>query len=104
MINFIKKKYFRFFASRNLLKINFIIYKYFKEKNIGTLDLDFSDKPSRAKIVQNIIDEKNYKNYLEIGCWKPKVHEDYLGVHPLFSTHKKMTNMKKKQPKRKTFF
>ena len=50
MINFIKKKYFRFFESKNVLKINFIIHNYFKENDIGTLDLDFSDKPSRAKI------------------------------------------------------
>ena len=70
MIKFIKKKYFRFFESKNVLKINFIIHKYFKEKDIETLDFDFSDKPSRIKIVQSIINEKNYKNYLEIGCFK----------------------------------
>ena len=50
MINFIKKKYFRFFESKNILKINFIIHKYFKEKDIGTLDLDFSDKHQELKL------------------------------------------------------
>ena len=88
MINFIKKKYFRFFDSRNVLKINFIIHKYFKEKNIGTLDLDFSDKPSRAKILQSIINEKNYKSYLEIGCWKNDLFNEVqcqnkVGVDPV---------------------
>ena len=88
MINFIKKKYFRFFESKNVLKINFIIHKYFKEKDIGTLDLDFNDKPSRVKIVQSIIDEKNYKNYLEIGCWKNDLFneiqcENKIGVDPV---------------------
>ena len=88
MINFIKKKYFRFFESKNVLKINFIIHKYFKEKAIGTLDLDFNDKPSRVKIVQSIIDEKNYKNYLEIGCWKNDLFneiqcENKIGVDPV---------------------
>ena len=88
MINFIKKKYFRFFDSRNVLKINFIIHKYFKEKDIGTLDLDFSDKPSRAEIVQSIINEKNYKSYLEIGCWKNDLFDkvqcqNKVGVDPI---------------------
>jgi len=88
MINFIKKKYFRFFESKNILKINFIIQKYFKEKDIGTLDLDFSDKPSRAEIIQSIINEKNYKNYLEIGCFKNELFnaiqcENKIGVDPV---------------------
>jgi len=88
MINFIKKKYFRFFESKNILKINFIIHKHFKEKDIGMLDLDFSDKPSRVKIIQSIIDEKKYKNYLEIGCFKNELFneiqcENKIGVDPV---------------------
>ena len=88
MIDFIKKKYFRFFESKNILKINFIIQKYFKENDTRTLDLDFSDKPSRAKIIQSIINEKNYKSYLEIGCWKNDLFNEVqcqnkVGVDPV---------------------
>jgi len=88
MINFFKKKYFRFFESKNILKINFIFHKYFKEKDIGALDLDFSDKPSRINITQSIIDEKKYKNYLEIGCYKNDLFneiqcENKIGVDPI---------------------
>ena len=88
MINFIKKKYRRFFESENVLKINFIIHKYFKEKDIGTLDLDFSNKPSRVEIVQSVINEKSYKNYLEIGCYKNDLFnkiqcENKIGVDPI---------------------
>ncbi len=43
-------------------------HKIFKEKDIGSLNLDFGDKPSREFITQSIIDKKNFKSYLEIGC------------------------------------
>ena len=58
MIKFIKKKYLRFFESKNIFKINFFIHKYFKEKDIGTLDLEFNNKPTRTEILQSIIDKK----------------------------------------------
>jgi len=63
-----KKKYMRLFESKSILKINLLFHKYFKEKDLGSLNLDFSDKPSRQFIVQKIIDKNNYKSYLEIGC------------------------------------
>ena len=52
------------------LRIRYLLNKIFGEKDIGNLKLDFSDKPTRQTIVQEIIDFKNYKSYLEIGCYK----------------------------------
>ena len=68
MNNYFSKKIYRLFESKNFLKINFLIQKYFKEKDIGNLNLNFSDKPNRVEIIKNIIKLKNYRNYLEIGC------------------------------------
>ncbi len=64
----LKKKYLRLFESRFLLNFNLLFHKIFKEKDIGSLNLDFGDKPSREFITQSIIDKKNFKSYLEIGC------------------------------------
>tara|TARA_X000000368_G_scaffold99602_1_gene76731 strand:- start:2501 stop:3211 length:711 start_codon:yes stop_codon:yes gene_type:complete len=64
----LKKKYLRLFESRFLLNFNLFFHKIFKEKDIGSLNLDFGDKPSREFITQSIIDKKNFKSYLEIGC------------------------------------
>ena len=52
MNNYISKKIYRFFESRNILKIKFLIHKLFKEKDIGSINLDFSDKPDRIKIIK----------------------------------------------------
>ena len=88
MDNYFSKKIYRLFESRNVLKIKFLIQKYFKEKDIGNLDLNFSDKPNRAEIIKNIIKLKNYKNYLEIGCFSNELFdqincENKVGVDPV---------------------
>ena len=88
MNNYISKKIYRFFESRNILKINFLIQKYFKEKDIGDLNFDFSDKPNRIKIIQDVIKLKNYNDYLEIGCFSDELFnqincENKIGVDPV---------------------
>ena len=50
MDNYFSKKIYRLFESRNILKIKFLIQKYFKEKDIGNLNFNFADKPNRVKI------------------------------------------------------
>ena len=64
----IQKKILRLKGSKNILKINFFFHKIFGE-DLGDLGLNFSEKKSRDKILQNIIDIKKYKSYLEIGCF-----------------------------------
>ena len=67
--SFIYKKYSRLMSSRNILKINYIFHKIFGDHKLGNLGLDFTDKPKRQFIVQDIINRKNFKSYLEIGCF-----------------------------------
>ena len=65
----LQKKIIRLKGSKNILKLNFIFHKYFGEKDIGEIGLSFSSKPDKKKIVQDTIDRKKYKSYLEIGCF-----------------------------------
>ena len=39
-------------------------------KNFKRLNYDWSKYPSRTEIIQSIIDEKKFNDYLEIGCDK----------------------------------
>jgi len=88
MFNYLKKKYWRFFESRKILKFNYKFHKYFKEKDIGSLNLNFEDKPNRQTVIQKIINKKKYKHYLEIGCYKDELFskincETKIGVDPV---------------------
>ncbi|MDC3089662.1 class I SAM-dependent methyltransferase [Candidatus Pelagibacter sp.] len=88
MNNYFSKKIYRFFESKNVLKIKFLIQKYFKEKDIGNLNFNFTDKPDRVKIIKDIIELKNYKNYLEIGCFSNELFDQIkcqhkVGVDPI---------------------
>jgi hypothetical protein len=45
------------------------IYNYiFGEKFYEKLSFDWSKYPTRYEIIQNTINRKKYKSYLEIGC------------------------------------
>ena len=61
---FFYKKILRFKDSKNVLKLNYLYIKLFGEKNVGKIGLDFSNKPSRLKIIQETINRKKYKSYL----------------------------------------
>ena len=88
MNNYLSKKIYRLFESKNILRIKFLIQKFFKEKDIGNLNLDFSDKPNRIEIIKEIIELRNYKNYLEIGCFSNELFDQIncqnkVGVDPI---------------------
>ena len=88
MLNFIKKKYDRLLSSSRILKINFIFHKFFGENDIGDIGFSFKDKPNRYQIIQEIILKKQYKTYLEIGCFAGEVFnkikiEKKIGVDPV---------------------
>ena len=75
--NFFQKKILRLKGSKNVLKLNFFFYKHFGEKDIGEIGLNFLNKPDKNKIVQDTINRKNYKSYLEIGCFNNELF-DYI--------------------------
>lgn len=87
MKNFIQKKWIRLMSSSNIMKINYFYHKLFGEKDLGNIGFNFTDKPSRAKVVQDIIDIKKYKSYLEIGTFKDELFNEIIcekkvGVDP----------------------
>ena len=61
------------------------------------MDYNWSGLPSRTEIIQKIIDRKNYKDYLEIGCDNDenfsKINvENKIGVDPLKGGTLRMTS------------
>ena len=83
----IQKKFLRLKGSKNVLKLNFFFHKYFGEKDIGEIGLNFSNKPDRYRIIQETINRKSYKSYLEIGCFNNELFDSIncqkkIGVDP----------------------
>ena len=83
MENNIRKK-----LKRKIYKLNYLFNKIFKEKFNKKLDFDWSSKPSRYLIINKIIAKKNYKSYLEIGCYKDENFREIkiakkVGVDPV---------------------
>ena len=50
------------------LRINKIYNYIFKEKFYKKHNFNWGKYPNRSHLIQRVIDEKNYKSYLEIGC------------------------------------
>ena len=85
--NFFQKNILRLKGSKNVLKLNFFLHKHFGEKDIGEIGLNFSNKPDKNKIIQDTINRKNYKSYLEIGCFNNELFnyincQKKVGVDP----------------------
>ncbi len=85
--NILQKKMLRLKGSKNILKLNFFFHRYFGEQNSGEIGLNFLNKPSRKHIVQETINRKKYKSYLEIGCFDNELFnhircEKKIGVDP----------------------
>ena len=72
-------------------------YYIYGEKFYKRLDYNWSGLPSRTEIIQKIIDRKNYKDYLEIGCDNDenfsKINvQNKIGVDPLKGGTLRMTS------------
>ena len=88
IINFILKKLIRLKNSSKVLKIFYYYHYLFHDKKLGNIGFDFTKKKSRLDIIQNIIKKKNYKKYLEIGCFDDELFnyincEKKVGVDPV---------------------
>ena len=79
----------------NIIKRFF--YYIYGEKFYKRINYDWSKYPTRFEIIQKIIDNKNYNNYLEIGCDQDsnfsqiKV-KNKIGVDPLSGGTVQMTS------------
>ena len=88
IINFMLKKLIRLKNSSKVLKFFYYYHYLFHDKKLGNIGFDFTKKKSRLDIVQNIIKKKNYKKYLEIGCFDDELFnyvncEKKVGVDPV---------------------
>ena len=88
MKNYLKKKIQRLFVSKNIMKV-FYFYHYLTGGiNSKSLEVDFSKKKRRQEIVQELIDIKKFKDYLEIGTFKDDLFshiicDKKIGVDPI---------------------
>jgi len=87
IINYIQKKIIRLQNSTKVMKFNYFFHKNFGDKKLGNLGLDFTNKPNRQYIIQEIINKKKYNSYLEIGCFKDELFNNIMcnkkvGVDP----------------------
>ena len=85
---FLNKKLIRLRNSSRVLKLLYYYHYLFFDKKLGNIGFDFTLKKSRLDIIQTIIKKKNYKKYLEIGCFDDELfnHIDCLkkvGVDPV---------------------
>jgi len=84
-------------GSKKLRKLIKYLKKFFGEKDPGIINFDFTSKPSRTTIVQEIINKKNYKSYLEIGTFDDELFsfikcENKVGVDPFSGGTHRMTS------------
>ena len=85
---FLQKKFIRLLNSEKVLKLFFYYHKFFHNKGLKDIGFDFSSKKNRKFIVQDIINNKNYQKYLEIGCFDDELFnaieiESKVGVDPV---------------------
>jgi len=84
-------------SSKKLRKFIQILRNIFGEENPGTINFDFEKKPSRLFIIQEIINKKKFRSYLEIGTFKNEVFsnivcEKKIGVDPFSGGTHRMTS------------
>lgn len=97
MFQFINLRLAKVKGSKKLRKVIVFLKTLFGEKDPGFINFDFSNKPSRMTIVQGIIDQKNYKSYLEIGTFDDELFsvvrcETKVGVDPFSGGTHRMTS------------
>ncbi len=88
LFKFFKKKLIRLGNSSNVLKFWYYYHHFLYDKKLGDIGFDFSTKKTRIQIVKDIINHKDYKKYLEIGCFDDELFsqvdcEKKVGVDPV---------------------
>ena len=88
IIDYLNKKLIRLKNSTKVLKFYYYYHYVFHDKKLGNIGFDFTKKKSKKEIVQEIIRKKNYKKYLEIGCFDDELFnhvncEKKVGVDPV---------------------
>lgn len=97
MINYLNKRLSILKINRLYLKLVKIYNFFFGEKDLGNIGFNFANKPSRIEIVNKIINQQEYKSYLEIGTFKDElfskvVCKKKVGVDPYSGGTHRMTS------------
>ena len=76
------------FSLKQKYKLNNFLNLLFKERFKKKLNFNWNNYPQRFEVINKIIKKKNYKNYLEIGCFKDEnfkeiIVEHKVGVDPV---------------------
>ena len=88
LIKYLNKKIIRLRNSSKILKLLYYYHYLFCDKKLGNVGFDFTSKKSRLEIVQSIIEKKNFKKYLEIGCFDDELFnfikcDKKVGIDPV---------------------
>ena len=76
------------FSLKQKYRLNNFLNLLFKERFKKKLNFNWNNYPQRFEVINKIIKKKNYKNYLEIGCFKDEnfkeiIIERNVGVDPV---------------------
>lgn len=76
------------FSLKQKYKLNNFLNLLLKERFKKKLNFNWNNYPQRFEVMNKIIKKKNYKNYLEIGCFKDEnfkeiIIESKVGVDPV---------------------
>ena len=76
------------FSLKQKYRLNNFLNLLFKERFKKKLNFNWNNYPQRFEVINKIIKKKNYKNYLEIGCFKDEnfkeiIIERKVGVDPV---------------------
>ena len=87
MKNFIQQKIQRLMVSKNVMKIFYFYHFMTGGVNSKNLKVNFENKKKRQEIVQEIINIKKFRSYLEIGTFKNELFDHIkckkkIGVDP----------------------
>jgi len=79
------------------LRINKIYNYIVNEKFYKKHNFNWGEYPSRSHLIQRVINEKNFKSYLEIGCdddvnYNSIIIEKKIGVDPVQGGNTRMTS------------
>ena len=97
MKSYLRKKINRLLISKNFKKLYYTYHFFSGGFNSKKIDISFNQKKDRVEIIQNIINIKNYKSYLEIGTFKDELFghikcEKKIGVDPVFGGNVRKTS------------
>lgn len=97
MFYYLNKKIQRLLVSRRIMKLFYFFHFLSGGSKAKKINVSFEMKKKRLEIVQEIINLKNYKSYLEIGTFKNELFnfikcDEKIGVDPVSGGNVRLTS------------